>query len=410
MKKLPALTTRRRMIGAAFSLFVVTFPAALAQDKALAGSPLIANAVEASLVRTFQELGQQNLKQAMIEIDSMLAKNPTFRLGHLIKGDLLMAQSGVPVAFADKQVVADATLAFRHEARVRLERHIDGPQHDARPNAISRLDAMNSHVILVDTDRHRLFVLRNNNGQPERVADFYVSAGKNGIDKERAGDQKTPLGVYYVTSTVPRIKLPDLYGAGAYPISYPNDWDKINGRKGSGIWIHGTPSNTYSRAPLATDGCVVLTNDDFERLGQYVDIGSTPVVITSKIEWQTPERWSLEKDSFENAVDQWRIDWESLNVERYLSHYSARFSAEGKNYSAWAERKRSIATHKKFIKVGVVAHSAYSFKGANGSEPLMVHTYTQDYRSNNLTHKMMKRQYWAKEDGRWKILYEASAS
>ncbi len=398
------------MIGAAFSLFAGAFPAALAQDKAVAASPLIANAVEASLVRTFQELGQQNLKQAMIEIDSMLARNPNFRLGYLIKGDLLMAQSGAPVAFADKQVVADATLAFRHEARVRLERYSDAPAREALPSAIWRLDASQSHALLVDTDRHRLFVLRNNNGQPERVADFYVSAGKNGIDKERAGDQKTPLGVYHVTSTVPRNKLSDLYGAGAYPISYPNAWDKLNGRNGSGIWIHGTPSDTYSRAPLATDGCVVLTNDDFERLGQYVDIGNTPVVITSKIDWQTPERWSLEKTSFENAVDQWRKDWESLNVERYLSHYSARFSAEGKSFQAWAERKRSVATHKKFVKVGLVAHSVYSFKGNNGSEPLMVYTYLQDYRSNNLSNKMLKRQYWAKEAGRWKILYEASAS
>src|SRR3546814_8483534 len=49
-------------------------------------------------------------------------------------------------------------------------------------------------------------------------------------------------------------KLPDFYGDGAYPLNYPNEWDKHEGRKGYGIWLHGTPSTTYSRPPRASDG------------------------------------------------------------------------------------------------------------------------------------------------------------
>jgi murein L,D-transpeptidase YafK len=405
----PSQHSRLRSITA-FALAVLSLFPAQAQDTVAAATPVIANSVEASLVRAFEELNRQSMSRAMFEIDDVLARNPNFRLGYLIKGDLLMAQSGTPVAFADKQVVAYATASFRHEARVRLERYFDAPPSNYLPRSLLQLAPGQKHVLLVDTEKHRLFVFHNDNGQPRLVADFYVSAGKNGIDKERAGDQKTPLGVYHVTSSIAKQKLTDQYGAGAYPISYPNDWDKLNGREGSGIWLHGTPSDTYSRPPLASDGCVVLTNDDFERLGPYVDIGHTPVVITSKIEWQEPERWKAEKNSFEESVKRWRIDWESLNVERYLSHYSPRFIAEGKDFNAWAGRKRVVTAKKKFVKVGITLLSAYSYKGSNGNEPYMVITYLQDYHSNNLSNKIKKRQYWAREDGHWKIFYEAAAS
>jgi hypothetical protein len=33
----------------------------------------------------------------------------------------------------------------------------------------------------------------------------------------------------------------------------------------------------------------------------------------------------------------------------------------------------------------------------------------QDYRSNGLSNVMKKRQYWAKEAGAWKIIYEGPA-
>jgi murein L,D-transpeptidase YafK len=408
---LSALRTRKRSIRQALlSLIALAFPVALAQDKPVAATPLFANAVEAALVRTFEHLAQQQIKGALNEIDNTLEKNPNFRLGHLIKGDLLMARAGTPVAFADRQALpGDATANLRHEARVRLERYFDAPPAGYLPSSLLHIPAESRHVLLIDSERHRLFVFRNAKGRPEHVVDFYISNGKNGDEKTREGDQRTPLGVYQVTSSVPRQKLPDFYGSGAYPISYPNDWDKQNGRNGSGIWLHGTPSSTYSRPPRASDGCVVLTNDDFEKLGQYVDIGSTPVVITSKVEWLEPQKWDGEKKQFEASIQQWRTDWESRDVERYLSHYSPRFKIDGKDFDSWAQRKRGVAGGKQFVKVGIDVQSAFSFKGGNGSEPYVVLTYTQDYRSNNLNNKMKKRQYWSKENGRWKIVYENAA-
>ena len=40
---------------------------------------------------------------------------------------------------------------------------------------------------------------------------------------------------------------------------------------------------------------------------------------------------------------------------------------------------------------------------------MVVVTFKQDYRSNNLTDTFRKRQYWIKEQGQWKIAYEGPA-
>src|SRR3954465_12853763 len=140
------------------------------------------------------------------------------------------------------------------------------------------------YAVVVDTGRSRLYLYRNDEMRPRLVTDYYISIGKAGSHKTREGDQKTPIGVYHVTSSLPKAKLSDFYGAGAFPINYPNDWDRRQGRNGHGIWLHGTPSNTYSRPPRASDGCVVLTNADLEALASSLQVGLTPVIISEDVQ------------------------------------------------------------------------------------------------------------------------------
>ena len=144
------------------------------------------------------------------------------------------------------------------------------------------------YAIIADTGKSRLYIFQNVGGTPRYVADYYISSGKNGSQKVKEGDKKTPIGVYFVTANVPREKLTDFYGRGAFPINYPNEWDKRHGRNGFGIWLHGTPSDTYSRPPRASDGCVVLANQDLDRIGATLQVGLTPVIISDDIEWVDP--------------------------------------------------------------------------------------------------------------------------
>jgi murein L,D-transpeptidase YafK len=242
------------------------------------------------------------------------------------------------------------------------------------------------------------------------VADFYISGGKKGFEKAREGDQRTPLGVYLVTSSMGKEKLTDFYGAGAFPLNYPNEWDKRLGKNGSGIWIHGTPSNTYSRPPRASDGCVVLTNEDFARFSKYVSPGSTPVVIVPSVTWRTPELWAAERGNVYDAITAWQKDWESLDMGRYLAHYSGAFDADGKKFAEWSQHKRRVNAGKSWVKVGISNLSIFEYAVAPEASPMLMVTFDQEYKSSNNATRMKKRQYWQREDGRWRIVYESAAS
>jgi murein L,D-transpeptidase YafK len=316
-----------------------------------------------------------------------------------------MARAGKPVVFASSVASGESVAPLQDEARVRVKRYVAAPPVDALPAPLLQLAPSQSHALLVDTSRSRLFVYRNDNGRPRYVTDFYISLGKNGIEKQREGDQKTPIGVYRIIGQKDR--LPDFYGPGAYPISYPNDWDKLNKRNGHGIWLHGTPSETYSRAPFATDGCVVLTNEDLKALSRYVEVSRTPVVIGHGLEWRDPQRWEAERGEFLKAFQQWKSDWESRDTDRYLAHYSARLR-DGDSFEAWKARKRKVNAGKQWVRVGVNDLSLFAYPGAG--QPMMMVDFEQDYRSNNLSNKTQKRQYWIREGSAWRILHEAVVS
>ncbi len=380
--------------------------AAVARGDGSAGFPAFANDVEGALVRTILALRESGLRHALHEIDAILARNPNFRLGHLIQGDLLMARSGKPVAFAGVATSASPGVApLQDEARVRLKRYLEAPPVDYLPAPLLQLAPSQTHALLVDTSRSRLYVYKNENGRPRHVTDFYISLGKNGIEKQREGDQKTPIGVYTVVSA--RDRLPDFYGSGAFPISYPNEWDKRHGRNGHGIWLHGTPSDTYSRPPWATDGCVALSNEDFVRLGRYVDVSRTPVVIGRGIEWRDARVWQSQREEFMAAFGRWRADWESRDTGRYLSHYAASFRSENQDLASWSAHKRKVNAAKAWVKVGIDDMSLFAYPGASD---LMMVTFRQDYRSNNLSNRTLKRQYWKREGGAWRIVHEIVVS
>jgi len=211
--------------------------------------------------------------------------------------------------------------------------------------------------------------------------------------------------VYHVTASLPRNKLSDFYGSGAFPISYPNEWDKRQGRNGHGIWLHGTPSDTYSRPPRASNGCVVLSNADLDALSKNLQIGLTPVIISEQIEWLSLDDWNAERNALNAEIEQWRSDWESRDTERYLKHYSKNFSAGRQNLADWGRHKRQVNSGKEWIKLKL---SNFSMFRNPGKDELVVVAFDQDYRSNNLSNTMKKRQYWSKDAGRWRIIYEGA--
>ncbi len=59
-----------------------------------------------------------------------------------------------------------------------------------------------------------------------KIDQRYMSIGENGVGKKRAWDRKTPLGIYFITEQLDTSNLDDKYGVAAYPLDYPNAWDR----------------------------------------------------------------------------------------------------------------------------------------------------------------------------------------
>ena len=361
--------------------------------------------MEQALAKSLQAVGNNRLDIALNEVDSLLKAHPNFKLAQLVRGDLLMARSKPINSFGDApNAPADRVQDLREEANARLHR-VQQQQPIAVPKYLWQLDSQQRFAVVVDTSKSTLYLYENVKGEPRYVADYYISVGKMGSAKVSEGDKKTPLGVYFVDDHIPSAKLTDFYGPGAYPISYPNEWDKRQGRDGHGIWLHGTPSDTYSRPPRASNGCVVLSNNDFTHLGKNLQVGVTPVIITDHMEWSDESDVS-ERADLMNSIEQWRDDWENRKTEAYLTHYARDFSTGSTALKDFAEQKRKVNSGKTWIKVKLSKLSVFPYPSQQG---LVVVNFEQDYSSNNLSNRMLKRQYWMKRDGRWKIIYEGSA-
>lgn len=362
---------------------------------------------ERALMNVFSRIEADQLDRAQQEIDQLVSSHPNFRLAHLVRGDLLLARSRGLTAFGNVSLASDEVEDLRAEARARLRAYKERPPANYVPRYLLQMGPDQRYALVVDTERSRVYLYENDQGRPRFVADYYVTQGKLGSGKEREGDKKTPLGVYHVTSFLPPQKLPDFYGKGAFPLNYPNAWDRQHGRTGSGIWLHGTPPETWARAPLASDGCVVLANADLDALAAHVQPGLTPVIISNKIEWLSLDDWSHQRASLNEAIEQWRKDWESRDSQRYLDHYSPRFRSDDFDLARWSVHKTRVNSAKRFISVGLTNLSL--FRNPDSKEDLVVVTFDQDYRSSNLSQQSRKTQYWIRENDQWKILYEGKA-
>ena len=95
----------------------------------------------------------------------------------------------------------------------------------------------------------------------------------------------------------------------------------------------------------------------------------------------------------------------ALDVVAALEQGAQRFSSGDQDLAQWSEHKRKVNAGKSWIKVGLSRVSMMQYPREN----FVVVNFVQDYRSSNLSNVMRKRQYWIKDDGRWRILYEGGA-
>ena len=183
------------------------------------------------------------------------------------------------------------------------------------------------------------------------------------------------------------------------PINYPNEWDKLHGRGGSGIWLHGTPARNYSRPPLSSDGCVVLTNPDLREVFGSIEVGKTPVVIANETDFVSRAQLGQERAQAQAIVEGWRAALENPDPQQLRAKYSSRFRTEqGEEVDDWLARQRRQT--EALVNPSMALRSLSLFRYP-GREEVMVATFTVDAVAGLKRVSSRKRQYWAREGGAW---------
>ncbi len=390
-----------KILSAALALIMLCF-------SLQSGAEQLNSQTELQFITAIDEISNNRIDSAIEQFSQLTQQAPKFTLAKLIYADLLASRFGQVSTMGNNSLLNPTKLmALKEEAKSRVKYHQQKSRIDQLPKDLVQMTDRQPYAVMVDISQSRLYLFANDNGMPKLIKDYYASSGKAGADKQVSGDNKTPIGVYFVTQRIPASRLPSKYGAGALPLNYPNSWDSQQKKTGNGIWLHGSPVETYSRPPQASEGCISLTNFDFAELDKLVDIKSTPVVIGRNIEWISKQQWHEQQQQFKSLISTWATDWESLDNDQYMTNYSADFKNGRDTYHSWSKRKEKVNKRKSFIKIEVANLSLFTYPDDKG---MLVASFQQNYQSDNYNGSHSKRQYWRKENGIWKVVFEGKPS
>jgi murein L,D-transpeptidase YafK len=264
-------------------------------------------------------------------------------------------------------------------------------------------------LILVDKKTNTLSIAHYEADDSFKILKTYhATTGKVKGDKEEEGDLKTPEGVYQFSLCLKPPALKAKFGDMAFYINYPNEYDTIAGRNGNSIMLHGTDEPTRLKKDFDSEGCVVVENNDLQEIKKAIQVRLTPILIFKEL---TPEYQKGGRDEkLHKFFDSWIKDWESRDVDQYMSHYHTDFASpiKGKTFdrAQWKAYKGTLT--KKYSNISVNASDPYFFR--HPKYTMMM--FTQDYVSTlkggrkGLVSRGTKILYIAEENGEPKIISE----
>ncbi|MFM9925338.1 L,D-transpeptidase family protein [Variovorax sp. H27-G14] len=361
---------------------------------------------EARLIAVYEMFGRGQARPALAKARDLVRDYPNFQLAQLVYGDLLAAQvpptNSLPDTASIAKMRGNPGMSDLHEeSKRRLQALRDRPPPNTVPSQFLALSTRSRYAIAVDASRSRLYLFENTDKGLKLTADYYISVGKSGTDKLAEGDARTPLGVYYITSSLDPKSLKDFYGAGALPINYPNPYDVRRGRTGGGIWLHGTPPQQFARAPLASDGCVVMANPDLKQLLRKVQIGATPVVTARSLQWISQPQAEKESQSITSAINGWKEARAAGNEAQLKKFYLPDFQRNSKKAT---EGISAVDEEVKYAQGKRVQLKDVSYLHWRDSEDTMVVTFGEVFDGDRSGRS--RRQYWLRQGSEWKLFHE----
>ncbi len=230
---------------------------------------------------------------------------------------------------------------------------------------------------------------------------YPVTTGRDWEDKWVEGDRRTPEGIYYFTEFIPPDRLPKMYGGIAVVLNYPNPVDKLLGKGGSGIWLHGSDESNRNNIPFSTRGCVVADNEDLKTIVKKIKTDNTLIAIYKEIPF------NIKLDDVLSFLREWERSWESKDYEKYISMYSKNFRWKRGGLKEWKRYKKRVILDKKSIEVDVEDLTVLAFRrGMSDEVEYYVAEFLQRYSSDKYSDVGIKRLYIIKEDGKLRILRE----
>lgn len=255
-----------------------------------------------------------------------------------------------------------------------------------------------ARAVLIDKSKQRLFLLQGRKGGIRIEKQMVCATGRMDGDKEKAGDKRTPEGIYFCSGLLLPPRLGSKYGICALPLNYPNLIDRRRHRDGGGIWIHGIHSDRTIRS---TQGCVVLQNDDLSLLARGIHLYTTPVVIAEHVRFLPEETLKESAKRVLGFLKRWRDAWASGDINAYMFCYGSRFFAKGMNLSQWRDYKSSLFKRYNY-------HMVVKMK-----DPLVIRTdnydvisFRQAFHGVNFSAVGYKRLYLCREGAYCKIIGE----
>lgn len=227
---------------------------------------------------------------------------------------------------------------------------------------------------------------------------YQVAIGKQDGDKQVQGDNRTPEGVYFAQRHIDGKSLPAKYGPLAVPLNFPNPIDRLAGKTGYGIWLHGVEDNERINEAKVTEGCVAFYNEDIKDLAQYLTPQQTLIMIDRK---PYVEDLALVKE-LESRSRDWIRAWHERKIDEYMAHYGEDFRYQQMNVQAYRQHKEKIFKSYKQMKVDmtdlrVLTHSKYALS-------IMNQDFDGDGRFLSKGRKIL---YWQQDSNKhWKIVAE----
>ncbi|MDJ82160.1 hypothetical protein EB390_01335 [Campylobacter coli] len=222
-------------------------------------------------------------------------------------------------------------------------------------------------------------------------------------DKQVEGDLKTPVGFYELGR---KFNPGDpYYGPFAFATTYPNLLDKVQGKTGGGIWIHGYPLDGTRLDEFKTRGCIALFNENLEEFAK--------VVQDKKVFAMTEEKEKVRAKKEDIAalladLFAWKLAWTDSDINTYLNFYDEKqFKRFDKmKFEQFASMKKSIFSRKEDKKIKFSDINISPYPNVENETMYRISFY-EDYYTKNYQFKGDKILYVKIDSkGKMKILAE----